>query len=115
MTIQSLDRVVQYAGTAAFGRNAVVFVWIAMAYSALMAIFLSFATIAMYYDPVDATFFEDLVGNTETTTIRDNDSTLPRSRRTVSAPVPLDAFVHYLDSKTFYAPKEATENVKFLR
>lgn len=84
-----------------------------MAYSALMAIFLSFATVAMYYDPMDVTFFENLEKNAATTTTSRNDDSTETSRSPRA--LPLDAFVHYLDAKTFYAPKEVTENVKFLR
>lgn len=106
----SLDRVVQCAGTAAFGRNAVVFVWIAMAYSALMAIFLSFATVAMYYDPMDVTFFEDLERNdrrrASNTTKDDAPAAVATATSRSRRALPLDAYVHYLDSKAFYAPKE---------
>lgn len=113
--MRTLDQFVQYAGTAAFGRNAVVFVWIAMAYATLVTILFSFATITMYYDPIDVATLIKLDDarrdETVTTPIRDELLVAPSKERRF---LPLDSYVHYLGDKSFYAPSEMSDRVKYL-
>lgn len=85
-----------------------------MAYSSLTAIFLSFATVSMYYNPMNVAFFEDLERNDRASTTT-KDSTVAETSLRPRRALPLDTYVHSLGANSFYAPKKVANVVKLLQ
>lgn len=101
--LRSLDQFVQHAGLAAFGRNAIVFVWIAMAYASLVGILLSFAVTSIMYDPSDATLLFEFNESSKPCVSSSSSSSQLTTLTKTSLPPPLNSQVHYLGEDSFYA------------